>query len=43
MNCWMVGTAGPAMRRQIWTPTKWIIENKLKLMMGKEILCEKKV
>ncbi|MCK4547508.1 MAG: SPASM domain-containing protein [Candidatus Eisenbacteria sp.] len=39
MNCWMVGTAGPAMRRHIWTPTKWIIENKLRLMMGKEIRC----
>lgn len=43
MNCWMVGTAGPAMRRRIWTPTKWIVENKLKLMLGKEILCDENI
>ena len=40
MNCWMTGTAGPAMRRHIWTPTKWVIKNKLKLMLGKDILCD---
>jgi len=39
-NCWMTGTAGPAMRRNIWVPTGWIIKNKLKMMLGKEILCE---
>jgi MoaA/NifB/PqqE/SkfB family radical SAM enzyme len=42
-NCWMTGTAGPAMRRHIWTPTRWIIENKLKLMTGREILCDEKI
>ena len=40
MNCWMTGTAGPAMRRHIWTPTKWILKNKIKLMLGKDILCD---
>jgi radical SAM protein with 4Fe4S-binding SPASM domain len=36
-NCWMIGTASPAMKKNIKTPTFWVIKNKLKLMMGKEI------
>ncbi len=43
LNCWMTGTAGPAMRRNIWIPTKWIIKNKLKMMLGKEILGEEEM
>lgn len=39
-NCWMMGTAGPAMRRNIWTPTKWVLHNKLRLMLGRDILCD---
>jgi hypothetical protein len=30
-NCWMVGTAVPAMRKKPWTPLLWITKNKLHL------------
>ena len=36
-NCWMVGTAVPAMARQPWTPLFWVIKNKIKLMLNKDI------
>jgi MoaA/NifB/PqqE/SkfB family radical SAM enzyme len=39
-NCWMTGTAVPAMRRQPWRPISWVLKNKLRLMQGKTIsLC----
>ena len=28
-NCWMIGTASPAMKRNIWRPTLWILQNKI--------------
>lgn len=37
LNCWMVGSARPAMRSHPLTPLIWIVKNKLKLMMKKEI------
>ncbi|MDO8281313.1 MAG: radical SAM protein [Thermodesulfovibrionia bacterium] len=36
-NCWMVGTAVPAMRKTPWIPLLWITENKLRLKFNKEI------
>lgn len=27
-NCWMIGTASPVMKRNLWKPTLWIIKNK---------------
>jgi len=36
-NCWMIGTASPAMKKHIWKPTIWVIRNKLKRLLGKEI------
>ena len=27
-NCWMIGTAAPVMKKQIWKPALWIIKNK---------------
>ena len=30
-NCWMVGTAVPAMRRRPWVPFLWITKNKIRL------------
>lgn len=27
-NCWMIGSAAPAMKRNIWKPTLWILKNK---------------
>lgn len=36
-NCWMIGTASPAMKKNLLKPTRWVIKNKLKSLMGKEI------
>jgi MoaA/NifB/PqqE/SkfB family radical SAM enzyme len=33
-NCWMTGSAVPAMRNKIWLPVIWVLGNKLRLMMG---------
>jgi len=38
-NCWMVGSARPAMRTYPWIPLLWIIKNKIKLVMKKNIWC----
>ena len=35
--CWMVGTARPAMRRRPWVPLFWILNNKVRLVLGKGI------
>ncbi|MBV8634601.1 MAG: radical SAM protein [Burkholderiaceae bacterium] len=36
-NCWMVGTAAPVMKKYIQHPTKWVVKNKIKSMLGKPI------
>lgn len=36
-NCWMTGTAVPAMRKKIWVPIIWVLENKIRLILGKDI------
>ena len=28
-NCWMIGSAAPAMRKYIWKPAWWVVRNKL--------------
>lgn len=35
-NCWMTGTAVPAMRKNIWSPITWVLNNKLRLALGKK-------
>ena len=35
-HCWMIGTAAPVMKKYIWKSLKWVIKNKLRVMMGKE-------
>jgi MoaA/NifB/PqqE/SkfB family radical SAM enzyme len=37
-NCWMVGTSRPAIRKNLWKPTQWVLRNKLRLILGKEIV-----
>jgi len=37
-NCWMVGTAVPAMRRAPLKPLSWIAKNKLRLRRGQALL-----
>ncbi len=27
-NCWMIGSAAPAMHRHIWRPTAWVLQHK---------------
>jgi Fe-coproporphyrin III synthase len=39
-NCWMTGSAVPAMRNRIWVPMAWVLKNKLRLMMGKDIVLD---
>jgi radical SAM protein with 4Fe4S-binding SPASM domain len=39
-NCWMVGTASPVMHKYKKKLLPWIMRNKAKSMMGKEIDCE---
>jgi radical SAM protein with 4Fe4S-binding SPASM domain len=39
-NCWMVGTAAPVMKKYIKHPTKWVVKNKIKSMLGKPICVE---
>jgi len=36
-NCWMVGTAAPMMKKHIKHPLKWVLKNKAKSILGKEI------
>ncbi len=38
-NCWMIGSAAPAMKERIWIPLFWVIKHKLK---GGYNLCENK-
>jgi len=37
-NCWMTGSAVPAMRNKIWIPISWVAKNKMRLMMGRRDL-----
>lgn len=37
-NCWMVGTSRPAIRKNMWKPTVWILKNKIRLYLGKDII-----
>jgi MoaA/NifB/PqqE/SkfB family radical SAM enzyme len=37
-NCWMVGTSRPAIRKNIWKPSAWILKNKMRLFLGKDII-----
>lgn len=36
-ECWMVGSAAPAMKKRIMIPAWWVLKNKIRLSLGKEI------
>jgi len=36
-NCWMTGTSRPAMRDNPWDPIYWVLNNKVRLWLGKEL------
>ena len=39
-ECWMIGSVSPAIKKNIKIPAVWVLKNKLRLMMGKELkLC----
>ena len=33
-NCWMIGSASPAMKKEIMKPTMWILKNRRKYLKG---------
>lgn len=35
-QCWMIGSASPAMRKHIWIPVFWILKNKMRLAAEKK-------
>ena len=37
-QCWMIGTVSPAIKRHPVAPTRWVIRNKLRIALGKEIV-----
>lgn len=36
-NCWMIGSAAPAIKKHIAVPLAWIVRNKLRMYLGKDI------
>jgi len=36
-NCWMIGTAAPVMKKYLNVPLGWVVKNKLRSLMGKQI------
>jgi Fe-coproporphyrin III synthase len=38
-NCWMIGSAAPAMYSHPLRPLLWVLQNKAKLFLGKDIDC----
>ncbi|MCL2328084.1 MAG: radical SAM protein [Bacteroidetes bacterium] len=40
-NCWMTGTAAPAMKKYIKHPVKWALKNKLRSLQGKPAILDK--
>ena len=36
-NCWMIGSAAPAMKKNIFKPLMWVARNKLSMIAGKEL------
>ncbi len=41
-NCWMVGTASPVMKKYIKYPLQWVIKNKCRSILGKQVCLDKK-
>lgn len=36
-NCWMIGSASPAIQKRPWIPLGWVVKNKIKLAAGRKI------
>ncbi len=35
-QCWMIGSASPAMKKRVWMPALWVVKNKLKILMHRK-------
>ncbi len=40
MNCWMIGSVSPAIRRDLWKVSKWVFKAKLASSLGREVKYE---
>ncbi len=42
-QCWMIGSASPAMKKRLSVPARWVLKNKLKVMKsrGKDVCLDK--
>ena len=39
-ECWMIGSASPAMKKRVWVPAKWVVKNKLRMIKrGGDDIC----
>jgi hypothetical protein len=36
-NCWMIGSVAPAIWHHPAKPTRWVLKNKMKSILGKDI------
>jgi hypothetical protein len=34
-ECWMIGSASPAMKKRVWVPAKWVVKNKLRIIKNR--------
>lgn len=34
-NCWMIGSAAPAIKKRLIVPLSWVVRNKLRVLLGK--------
>jgi MoaA/NifB/PqqE/SkfB family radical SAM enzyme len=32
-QCWMIGSASPAIKKRVWIPAKWVLRNKLRMII----------
>jgi Fe-coproporphyrin III synthase len=37
-GCWMVGTSRPAIKKNLWKPSIWLLKNKIRLWLGNDII-----
>ena len=37
MECWMIGSASPAMKKAIWKPIRWILKNRGRYLRGEKV------
>jgi MoaA/NifB/PqqE/SkfB family radical SAM enzyme len=34
-QCWMIGSASPAMKKRVWVPASWVVKNKFKMIKNR--------